>query len=67
MNVHVMTRLVQERQLRVIDFDIYTKHTEYRSRSSRTFLKSLERYDWVKSRTYGSCSMYAEKIAFPVS
>jgi hypothetical protein len=43
-----------------------TRHTEYRSRSSKTFLKSLERYDWINSRIYGSCSMYAEKIALPV-
>lgn len=67
MNVHIMARLVQERRLRIINVDRCKQHTEYRSRSSRTFLKSLERYDWIKSRTYGSCSIYAEKIAFPVS
>jgi hypothetical protein len=66
-NIHIMTCLGKEILIRGMNVGIYgTKHTEYLSRSSRTFLKSLERYDWIKSRTYGSCSMYAEKIALPV-
>lgn len=38
--------------------------TEYLLRSSSTFLKLLFRYDWMRSRIYGSCSMYKLNVAF---
>lgn len=38
--------------------------TEYLERISSVFLKSLDMYACMRSRTYASCSMYAEKTGF---